>query len=212
VWVKVSGSPTVVVVVVRTVVSSRYETAAASPLPHTGDPGVGSGDCSDQLEARIVIVFLAVLAPCSHLLKQTGRHHRWHTGFGSCGRRDTNAVAKGLIAATGGDLEALRSGLNERLAGLAHFTWMGSFEELCGSNQPEAKKFRGAFREDGDDSPIRPDELDDFAEGLIDDGYYVLPGSGFRPPDRPLHPPRTPSAPGSTSGRFGACCWRCTAE
>jgi hypothetical protein len=148
-------------------------------------------------------------AICSNKL---GGHHRWHTGFGSCGRRDTNAVAKGLIAATGGDLEALRSGLNERLAGLAHFTWMGSFEELCGSNQPEAKKFRGAFREDGDDSPIRPDELDDFAEGLIDDGYYVLPGSGFRPPDRPLHPPRTPSAPGSTSGRFGACCWRCTAE
>ena len=71
---------------------------------------------------------------------------------------------------------------------------MGSFEELCGSNQPEAKKFRGAFREDGDDSPIRPDELDDFAEGLIDDGYYVLPGSGFRPPDRPLPPPNSQCA------------------
>ena len=33
-----SGSPTVVIVVVRTVVSSRWETAALAPLPHTGDP------------------------------------------------------------------------------------------------------------------------------------------------------------------------------
>ena len=35
VLVEVSGSPTVVIVVVRTVVSSRCETAALPPLPHT---------------------------------------------------------------------------------------------------------------------------------------------------------------------------------
>jgi hypothetical protein len=75
-----------------------------------------------------------------------------------------DAVAKGLIAATDGDLEALRCGLNERLVGLAQFTWMGSFEELCGSDHAEAKKVRGEFREDEDESPITPDEVDDFAE------------------------------------------------
>jgi hypothetical protein len=29
-------------------------------------------------------------------------------------------------------------------------------------------------------------------QGLIDDGYYVPPGSGFRPPDRPQHPAELP--------------------
>ncbi len=38
-----SGSPTVVIVVVRTVVSSRSETAALTPLPHPGDPALTIG-------------------------------------------------------------------------------------------------------------------------------------------------------------------------
>lgn len=75
-----------------------------------------------------------------------------------------DAVVKALIASADGDLQALRKELNEKLSGLAQFIWMGSFADLRSSDQPEAKKFRGAFRDDVDDAPITADEVDDFAE------------------------------------------------
>lgn len=75
-----------------------------------------------------------------------------------------DAIVKHLIAVTNGDLEALRRGLNERLIGLAQFTWIGSFEDLCEGDHPEAKKVRGSFRDDEDEGSIRLDEVEDFAE------------------------------------------------
>jgi hypothetical protein len=80
------------------------------------------------------------------------------------------AIVRDRIAAAGGDLEVLRLGLNEELRGVAQFTWMGSFADLCDRERPGDKKFRGDFREDGDHSPIRPDEFDDFAEYFVDYG------------------------------------------
>ena len=79
-------------------------------------------------------------------------------------------IVKEEIAASDGDLEALKLGLNAKLRGVAQFTWMGPFADLCDSDRPEERAFRADFREDGDDGPIGPDELDSFAEYFVDYG------------------------------------------
>lgn len=79
-------------------------------------------------------------------------------------------IVRDRIAAADGDLEALRLGLNEELRGVAQFTWMGSFSDLCDSDRPQDKEFRSGFREDGDDSPIRADEFAEFADYFADYG------------------------------------------
>ena len=75
-----------------------------------------------------------------------------------------DAVVKALIVSADGDLETLRIGLNEKLSGLAQFIWLGSFADLCSSDQSEAKRIRGQFQDDGQDRPIAAEEVDEFAE------------------------------------------------
>lgn len=76
-----------------------------------------------------------------------------------------DAAVKARIATAGrGDLEALRCDLNQYLRGASQLIWMGTFKDLCESEHPKAKDFRGEFRTDATTSPIKLDEMESFAE------------------------------------------------
>ncbi|MFM8857955.1 MAG: hypothetical protein ACKOI2_12310 [Actinomycetota bacterium] len=79
-------------------------------------------------------------------------------------------IAKEEIAASDGDLKTVKLGLNAKLSGVAQFTWMGPFADLCDSDRPQERAFRADFRENGDDGPIGPEELDSFTEYFVNYG------------------------------------------
>lgn len=77
----------------------------------------------------------------------------------------TRALVKDAVIASRGDLEELRSQLNQLLKSVSQFTWIGSFKDLRESEHPAAKQIRREFRSQQDESSgIRPIEDEDVAD------------------------------------------------